>query len=70
MSISTQAASGATLPYDTLFIISVGEEDGELKITGVKDFPDPQKRPAFLASGIKAIAGRGSASQIDKNLRV
>ena len=70
VSVSSQAASGATPTYDALVIISIGEEDGELKITNIKDFPDPQKRSVFLARALNPATERGSASQIDKNVRV
>ena len=55
-------ASGATLPYDTVAIISLVEEDGELKVLSIKNFPDPQKRNAWAAGAAKAAAERGSAS--------
>ena len=54
--------SGATLPYDTVVIISLEEEGGELKVVGLKNFPDPQKHNAFMVGAAKAAAERGSAS--------
>jgi hypothetical protein len=34
----------ATLEYDSVTIISLVEEDGELKVLGLKDFADSEKR--------------------------
>jgi len=61
-SVLFHTASGTTLPYDTVVVISLGEEDGELKVLSIKDFPDPQKRNAFAAGAAKAAAEKGSAS--------
>ena len=52
------AVSGATLPYDTVVIVTLVEEDGELKVLQSKDIANPQKRDAFFAGLIKAAAGR------------
>ena len=60
--MSFNTASGATIQYDTVFIISLVEEDGELKILNVKDFPDPQRHSAFIAAATKAAAESGSVS--------
>ena len=60
--MSFNTASGATLSYDTLIIISLVEEDGELKVLCIKDFPDPQKRSAFMAGANKIAEERESAS--------
>jgi len=49
---------GATLPYDTVAIVTLVEEDGELKVSQSKDFADPQKRDALFAGVVKAAAGR------------
>ena len=38
---------GATFEYDSVAIITVVEEDGELKILEFKDFTDPEKRSNF-----------------------
>lgn len=38
---------GTAVNYDTLLIFSFVEEDGELKVLGIKDFSDPEKRNAF-----------------------
>ena len=53
--------SGATLPYDVVGILSVEEEDGELKVTSIKSFPDIQQHDAIIALATKAAAERGSA---------
>lgn len=49
---------GVTLPYDTVAIITLVEEDGKLKVLHCKDFADPKKRDAFIAGAIKAAAQR------------
>ena len=61
-SVLFHTASGATFPYDTVVIVSLAEEDGELKVSSIKDFPDPQKRSAYIAAATKAAAEKGSAS--------
>ena len=38
---------GTTLEYDSLSIITLIEEDGELKLLELKDFSDPEKRSNF-----------------------
>jgi hypothetical protein len=53
---------GDTFNYDTVLIITLIEEDGELKVLHCKDFSDPQKREAYLAGVAKAAAQRSSAS--------
>jgi len=50
--------SGITLPYEAVLIVTLAEEDGELKILHCKDFADPQKRSAFIGEAIKAAAQR------------
>ena len=37
-----------TFEHDSVAIIHLVEEDGELKILGFKDFSDPEKRGHFL----------------------
>ena len=49
------------LPYDTVYIITLVEEDGELKILNMKDFPNPQQRNVFMAGATKIAAEGGSA---------
>ena len=43
-------------------IISIGEEDGELKLLSVKNFPDAQQHNALVAEAIKAAVEKGAAS--------
>lgn len=50
--------SGATLSYEAIGVLTLVEEDGELKILHCKDFSDPQKRNAFITGAIKAAADR------------
>jgi hypothetical protein len=47
---------GTSCDYDTLIIISLVEEDGEIKILDIKDFSDPQKRSGFYAAAAKVVA--------------
>ena len=47
---------GTICEYDTVCIVSLVEEDGEVKILECKDFSDPYKRGAFYA-GVAKIAG-------------
>ena len=53
---------GETFNYDTVLIITLIKEDGELKVLHCKDFSDPQKREAYLAGIFKAVAQKSSAS--------
>ena len=39
---------GATFEYDSLVIITLVEEDGELKVVEYKDFTNPRKRSNFI----------------------
>jgi hypothetical protein len=48
--------NGTTCDYDTVVILSLVEEDGEIKVLELKDFCDPQKRSAFYAGAAKAAA--------------
>ena len=56
------ATDGTALPYDSLMIFTLIEEDGELKALSCKDFADPQKRNAFIAGATKAAAVKVPAS--------
>jgi len=47
--------------YNVLTILTLVEEDGELKVLHCKDFTDTQKRGAFIAGAIKAAAERVAA---------
>ena len=53
---------GTAYDYDTVAILSLIEEDGEMKILGCKDFSDPHKRSAFYAGIFKAMAQGTPAS--------
>jgi len=55
-------ADGTTFDYSCICIISLAEEDGELKVVGYKDFCDPQKRSTLLAWIANAMAKGLSAS--------
>ena len=50
------------LTWDTVFIATRIKEDGDLKVLRCKDFPDPQKRDAFVAGVAKAMAQSAAAS--------
>ena len=50
--------SGAALPYETVAILTLIEEDGELKILHFKDFAGPQERNAFITGAAQAAAQR------------
>lgn len=39
--------SGATFEYDSVAILTLVEEDEELKVLEFKDFTDPEKRSNF-----------------------
>lgn len=48
-----------TFEYDSVIVITIVEEDGELKILDVKDFSDPEKRGKInnWAAKIHAMGG-------------
>lgn len=50
-------ADGTTIDYDSVFILSFVDEDGELKVIGAKIFSDPEKRTRFYADAAKLLAG-------------
>ena len=52
---------GEVLPYHSVAIVTLAEEDGELKVLDCKDFTDPQKRSAAMAGILKAAARRAAA---------
>jgi len=52
---------GITLDYDSVSILSLAEEDGELRVVEFRDFSDPQKRSTFFA-GIAKAAAKGLPS--------
>jgi hypothetical protein len=45
-----------TIPYDFLLILTLAEEDGELKVLNCKTFIDPEKRKALIASAANSLA--------------
>jgi len=47
---------GTTVDYDSLFILSFINEDGELKVLEAKLFPDTEKRGKFHAEVTKLLA--------------
>lgn len=51
-------ADGTQLDYDTLSIVTLADEDGELKIVDYKDFCDPEKRGKFFGWAAKTLAER------------
>jgi len=55
------AAFGGMFTYDALTILTLVEEDGELKVLHCKDFADTQKRSVFFAGAIKATTERVAA---------
>lgn len=55
------AGFGGTFAYDTITILTIVEEDGELKVFRCKDFSDPEKRTAFYI-GMANIAAQNAAA--------
>lgn len=53
--------SGVTLPYEALLILTLVEEDGQLKILHCKDFADTRERNAFHTGAIEAAGQRVDA---------
>ena len=51
---------GDKIEYDSLCIITVIEEDGELKVNSFKDFSDPEKRANVHGWAAKAFAKRAT----------
>ena len=51
---------GNVLDYDTVQILTLVEEDGELKVTDYKDFADPEKRANLHAWAAKVLAKRAT----------
>ena len=56
MSYTCTTNDGAILDYDSALIVTLTEEDGELKLLAAKDFSDPVKRGKFHAWVAKALA--------------
>ena len=55
------AVFGGTFSYDTITILTIGEEDGKLKVLHCKDFSDPEKRTAFYIGIANAAAEKAAA---------
>lgn len=47
---------GDRLGYNSLTVLTLAEENGELKVSGRKDFSDPEKREKFHVWAAKALA--------------
>ena len=47
-----------TLDYDSLAILTIVEEDGQLKIVDYKDFCDPEKRSKLYSWVAQTLAKR------------
>ena len=62
VSTVAHAFDGNKLEYDTLSIFSLVEEDGELKISELRDFCDPEKRSKNHSWGAKALTKAGPAA--------
>lgn len=54
------APDGEELGYDSLVVLTLVEENGEIKVAGVKDFSDPEKRGNLHAWVAKALAKRAT----------
>ena len=72
-----RTVEGTTLDYDTLAIFTLVEEDGELKVLGVKDFANPEQRGRLhswvaqaLAKGVAAYVHEMYSSQTLAHSRV
>ena len=46
------------LDYDSLAILTIVEEDGQLKIVDYKDFCDPEKRSKLYSWAAQTLAKR------------
>lgn len=55
------AVFGGTFTYDVITILTLVEEDRDLKVLHCKDFSDPEPRIAFLAGIKKAAAEKAVA---------
>ena len=59
VSTAAHTFDGNKLEYDTLSVFSLVEEDGELNISELKDFCDPEKRNQDHIWAAKALAKAG-----------
>ena len=55
-------SDGHELDQDCLIIFTVVEEDGQLKISEMKDFTDPEQRGKLFSWGANALAKGGLAA--------
>ena len=51
---------GTEIDYDTLTILTLTEEDGELKVAKFQDFSDPEKRGNLHGWVAKTLASKGA----------
>lgn len=58
ITVKATLIDGVTYDYDGVGIISLVEEDGEIKILECKEFCDPHKRINFYTGVAKAVAQR------------
>ena len=62
LTLSFTGVDDVTVDYDSLSILSFVGKDGETKVIETKDFSDPEKRGAFYAQGLMALAKGGFAA--------
>ena len=53
--------SGAAVSYEAVAILTLAEEDGELKVLHCKSFADPQKRNALVAAVAEVASANAAA---------
>ena len=49
------AADGTVIDYDCVLILSLANQDGELRVIEAKDFSDPEKRKARQVEVVKIM---------------
>ena len=57
-----QTVDDIRLEFDSVIILTLVEEEGELKVSGFKDFSDPEKRAKFHGWFAKALDKGGLAA--------
>ena len=62
MSGILHTSDGHEIPKDCVGIFTVVEEDGQLKISEIKDFVDPEQRSQLFSWGANALAKGGLAA--------
>jgi len=60
LTATSHTADGQKLDYDSLSVLTLIEENGELKIADIKDFSDPEKRGNIHGWAAKALAKRAT----------